>query len=76
MAEQSTKTPAAPAATKRVFIPRRAPGDDTPQYVGVNGKSYLLKPGVEIEVPAAVAEVLENAAKAEDILGRYINGTK
>lgn len=27
-------------------------------YVAVNGKSYLIKRGVEVEVPAFVAEVL------------------
>lgn len=29
-------------------------------YVGVNGKSYLIKRGEYVEVPIAVAEVLEN----------------
>ena len=32
-------------------------------YVAVNGKSYLIKRGVEVEVPASVFEVLENKEK-------------
>lgn len=27
-------------------------------FVGVNGRNYLIKRGVEVEVPVAVAEVL------------------
>lgn len=30
-------------------------------YVGVNDRSYLLKPGVEADVPQGVIDVLENA---------------
>lgn len=32
-------------------------------YVAVNGKSYLIKRGEYVEVPASVAEVLENQEK-------------
>ncbi len=32
-------------------------------YVGVNGKTYLIKRGEYVEVPASVAEVLENREK-------------
>lgn len=30
------------------------------EYVCVNGKSFLIKRGVEVEVPASVAEVLQH----------------
>lgn len=33
------------------------------EYVGVNGKTYLIKRGEFVEVPASVAEVLENKEK-------------
>ena len=36
----------------------RAEKDD--KYVAVNGKSYLIKRGVEVEVPDFVAEVLQH----------------
>lgn len=32
-------------------------------YVAVNGQSYLIKRGEYVEVPASVAEVLENREK-------------
>jgi hypothetical protein len=32
-------------------------------YVAVNGKSYLIKRGEYVDVPACVAEVLENKEK-------------
>lgn len=32
-------------------------------YVAVNGKSYLIKRGEYVDVPACVAEVLENRDK-------------
>jgi len=33
-------------------------------FVSVNGKTYLIKRGAEVEVPAYVAEVLANKEKA------------
>lgn len=32
-------------------------------YVGVNGKTYLIKRGEEVEVPISVLEVLDNKEK-------------
>lgn len=29
-------------------------------FVGLNGKNYLIKRGVEVEVPAGVAEILQH----------------
>ncbi len=31
------------------------------KFVGVNGKSYLIKRGVEVEMPLEVYEVLKNS---------------
>lgn len=36
----------------------RAEQDDV--YVAINGKSYLIKRGVEVEVPESVVRVLEH----------------
>lgn len=47
--------------TKKVKIKlpiTRTEKDDV--YVAVNGKSYLIKRGVTVEVPASVAEVLQH----------------
>ena len=41
----------------KVKIPRER-GNDTDVYVSVNDRSWLIKRGVEVEVPECVAEVL------------------
>ena len=42
-----------------------------PVFVGVNGKTWLIPRGVKVEVPACVAEVLENSAKAQKEAAKY-----
>lgn len=41
-------------------------------FVGINGKSYLLQRGVEIEVPMAVAEVLKNSEQQDLHTNAYL----
>ena len=48
----------------RLFKDGKAYVDDV--FVGVNGKTYQIKRGVEIEVPESVAEVLRNS-EAQDM---------
>ena len=40
-------------------------------YVAVNGKSYLIKRGVDVEVPASVAEVLKHKEEMLDMAMEY-----
>lgn len=40
-------------------------------YVGINGKTYLIKRGVEVEVPENVAKVLERREKMLEIAMEY-----
>ena len=35
-------------------------------FVGVNGKGWLIKRGVPVEVPENVAEVLENSIRQDE----------
>ena len=52
------------AAPKKVKIKlplTRTEKDDV--YVGLNGKTYLIKRGVEVEVPEGVAKILERREK-------------
>ena len=35
-------------------------------FVGVNGKTFQIKRGVEVEVPDYVAEVLKNSARQDE----------
>ena len=41
-------------------------------FVGVNGRSYLLKRGVELQVPAEVAEVLEHSQVQDSLTAQRI----
>lgn len=40
-------------------------------YVGLNGKGYLIKRGVEVEVPYGVAKILERKEKMLSIAMEY-----
>ena len=37
----------------------------TPVFVGVNGETYLIQRGVDVEVPKAVAEVLRHSEEMD-----------
>lgn len=37
-------------------------------YVGVNGKGFLIKPGVEVDLPMEVIGVLNNAVQSSPIV--------
>lgn len=52
------------AVAKKVKIKlplTRSEKDDV--FVGLNGKNYLIKRGVEVEVPVGVAKILERKEK-------------
>ena len=52
--------------TVTIRLPRAAEGEETTRYVGLNGKGYRIRKGVEVSVPESVAEVLRNAAQADE----------
>ena len=59
-----------------IMLPR-IKNDDTPLFVSVNGRTYHIKRGVKVMVPASVAEVIANSFdlqdKAEERRLRLIN---
>lgn len=40
-------------------------------WVGLNGKSYLIKRGVNVEVPAGVAEILQHQEEMINLAMEY-----
>ena len=52
---------------------RRGEGTRPCVIVSVNGRSYKIMKGVEVEVPAYVAEVLENSRMMADTARRYVD---
>lgn len=71
MAETKEKTQktAKPKKVKIKLPLTRIEKDDV--YVGLNGKSYLIKRGVEVEVPWGVAKILERREKMLSIAMEY-----
>ena len=64
MADTTNAVKTAEKKTKMVKIKLPLTKTETEDvYVAVNGKSYLIKRGEYVEVPASVAEVLENQEK-------------
>lgn len=60
--------------TKTLFLERkRGTGESNTLFVGVNGKNYLIKRGVPVEVPEAVYKVVMNGIKAEEELYNLID---
>lgn len=56
------KAPEEPAKMMKICLPlTRELKDDV--FVGINGKSYLIKRGEEVTVPESVAHVLKNREK-------------
>lgn len=47
-----------------------------PVFVCVNGESYMIKRGEEVEVPAHIAAVLENSAKQDASTASLIEKTE
>ncbi len=57
--------------TEKMFDITLHASDEIPpngQHIGVNGESWLLRPGQRYQVPARVLEVLDNAVKSEPVL--------
>ena len=50
----------------KIRLRRATKGEDPYLLVGVNGKMWRIKRGETVEVPACVAEVINNAEAAED----------
>lgn len=68
MAEVKTSKQEAAAQaqeTRTVFLPRASETEQQFEFVCVNGKAYQVPRGKPVEVPAAVAEVLEHAQTQE-----------
>lgn len=68
----NTTTEIKPKAPKKVKIKlplSRTEKEDV--WVSVNGEKYLIKRGVEVEVPACVAEVLQHKEEMLEIAMEY-----
>ena len=61
------------SVTKTVLLHRGRKNEENFQIVSVNGRSWKIMKGVEVQVPDFVAEVLENAQMMADDARRYVD---
>ena len=56
-----------------VMLPRGRKQEENFVIVSVNGRSWKIMRGVEVQVPRCVAEVLENAQMTREQARRYVD---
>ena len=56
----------------KILLPRGRKNEENFVIVSVNGRSFKIMKGVEVEVPDYVAEVLDNGRKMADESRRYV----
>ena len=44
------------------------------EFFSVNGKNYIIKRGETVEIPEALAKVIENNEKADEYAMNYVDG--
>ena len=57
-------------ARESVFLPRIS-GEENTVFVSLNGKSWQIPRGKKVEVPVAVARILEESERNARIAGAY-----
>lgn len=57
----------------KILLPRGRKNEENFVIVSVNGRSFKIMKGVEVEVPDFVAEVLENAEMMAEMARRYVD---
>lgn len=57
----------------KILLPRGRKNEENFIIVSVNGRSFKIMKGVEVEVPDFVAEVLENAEMMAEMARRYVD---
>ena len=57
----------------KILLPRGRKNEENFIIVSVNGRSWKIMKGVEVEVPDFVAEVLENAEMMAETARRYVD---
>lgn len=72
MSEAVKKTSATKENMVTIKIPRAAVGEDNMMIVTLNGKGYKIKRGVTVDVPEAIAEIVEKSLAARDRADDYI----
>lgn len=77
MADTTKNVKPTNAAKVTVLLPRN-PGQNANQdeFFSVNFKNYIIQRGKRVEIPEELAEVIENATKAEEYAMQYAEERK
>lgn len=73
LAQKTAKKAAKPAAEEKVRI-MLEDNDEIPpggQFVQVNGRSFLIRAGVEVDVPLCVVDVLDHAVMSVPVKDEF-----
>ncbi|MDO4810751.1 MAG: hypothetical protein Q3985_02280 [Eubacteriales bacterium] len=57
----------------KILLPRGRKNEENFIIVSVNGRTWKIMKGVDVEVPYFVAEVLENAEMMAEMARRYVD---
>ena len=74
---ETTKKPQESAKRVEVRLPmNKGQNANQDEFFSVNFKNYIIKRGVEVEVPEELAEVILNGEKAEEAAIQYAEDHK
>lgn len=68
---EAKKAAAAKAGKVRIKIPIEKNGPKDAVQVFINGRQYIIKRGVEVDVPRGVAEILHNRDLMLEVIAAY-----
>ena len=60
--------PVSAPETVRIILEENDNIPPTGQFFGLNGKTWILKTGVEVEVPRGIIDILDNAVETRPII--------
>lgn len=66
--KKTPKKPSTPKGMAKILIEEHEDIPPNGLYVGVNGRGYLIRAGVPVDVPLAVLDVLEHAEMSRPIV--------
>lgn len=55
---------------KTIYLPRGQENEEQSRFVAVNGRTFMVPKGKDVQVPLPVYEVLMNARMAEEVAFR------